>query len=343
MDGLFVSSRENACTLAIIKSPLSSLLNFANLSFKGVLRLLSYQHSFHAGNHADVLKHSILCALLSKLVAKPKPFFYLDTHAGSACYDIDNNPKNDTLVASKLTISDDTPQVLKYYINVIHPYLAKYTYPGSPLVADETIALLTRSNDDLQEAVDKSNLQLSELHPSAFETLQMWMRPTGFHSHQRDGFELLNALMPPKPNRGLVLIDPPYEQANEYDQVVQSVANAIKKWPNGTFCIWYPLLSPERIDRQTRTIELTPKHGLSEDMLLSFTKVALAANVGLLDIKFVYQSPSTEVGMYGSGMAIFNPPWQVDICIAEVLSFLKNNVQIDSNELSSIKWLAPAP
>lgn len=310
---------------------------------KGVTPLLSYQHSFHAGNHADVLKHITLCAVLSKLVAKPKPFFYLDTHAGSGCYEIGNNPKNDPLVASKLPLSESTPKVIKDYINVISPYLAKSTYPGSPLVAEEAITLFSASNDALIETVSCSNLQLSELHPTAFETVQTWMRPTDFHCHQRDGFELLNALMPPKPNRGLVLIDPPYEQANEYEYVIQSVSNAIKKWPNGTFCVWYPLLSPQRIDRETQAIEDSPKHGFSEDMLLSFAAVAKAAKVGLLDIKFANQSPSTEIGMYGSGMAIFSPPWQLDSCMDDVLLFLKNNVQIDANELSSINWIVPAP
>jgi len=305
--------------------------------------LLSYQHSFHAGNHADVLKHSTLCAVLSKLMAKSKPFFYLDTHAGSACYEIDGKSKHDTLVASNLPLNDATPKVLKVYLDIIAPFIAKSNYPGSPIVADEAITLFSDANEALQQAIDNSNLQLNELHPSAFQTLQMWMKPTHFHCHQRDGFELLNALMPPKPNRGVVLIDPPYEQSKEYNQVVESISNAIKKWPNGIFCVWYPLLSPQRVDRHSNDIEDSPKHGLSEDMLVSFTKIAKAANVGLLDIKFAYQSPSTDVGMYGSGMAVFNPPWQLDVCMEEILLYLNENVQLDSNQLSSMNWLAPAP
>ena len=304
--------------------------------------MLSYQHSFHAGNHADVLKHITLCALLNKLVAKPKPFFYLDTHAGSACYEIDHNPKNDPLVATNLPVNDGTPKIVKSYLNIIQSFFAKSTYPGSPLIVEEVLTLFAGTNEASKQAIKHSNLHLSELHPAAFETLHLWMRNTGFHSHQRDGFELLNALMPPKPNRGLVLIDPPYEQAKEYDQLIQSVSNAIKKWPNGTFCIWYPLLSPERIDRQTKAIEYSPKHGFSEGMLLSLTGVAKAANVGLLDIRFANQLPSTEVGMYGSGMAIFNPPWQVDLDLQEVLLYLENNLQVESNDLSAINWLAPS-
>ena len=108
-------------------------------------------------------------------------------------------------------------------------------------------------------------------------------------------------------------------------------------------CVWYPLLSPQRIDRHTNDIEDTPKHGLSEDMLLSFTNVANTAKVGLLNIKFAYQSPASDVGMYGSGMAIFNPPWQVDVCINEILLYLQQHVQKDSNELSSLSFLALAP
>lgn len=305
--------------------------------------MLSYQHSFHAGNHADVLKHITLCALLNKLVGKPKPFFYLDTHAGSACYEIDSNPKNDPLVATNLPVNDDTPKIVKNYLSIIQSFLAKSTYPGSPLIADEALTLFADTNEAVKEAIEQSNLQLSELHPSAFESLHMWTRNSLFHSHQRDGFELLNALMPPKPNRGLVLIDPPYEQAKEYDQVVHSLTNAIKKWPNGTFCIWYPLLSPERIDRQTQNVEYSPKHGFSEGMLSSLAALAKVANIGLLDIRFANQLPSTEVGMYGSGLAIFNPPWQVDIDLQEALLYLNNNLQIESNDLSAINWLAPSP
>jgi 23S rRNA (adenine2030-N6)-methyltransferase len=305
--------------------------------------LLSYQHSFHAGNHADVLKHITLCALLKKLLVKPKPFFYLDTHAGSACYEVGNNLINDPLAATNLPVDETTPQIVKSYLSIIESFLAKSAYPGSPLVANEALSLFAGTDEALKQAISRSNLQLCELHPSAFEALYMWTRRSGFHSHHRDGFELLNALMPPKPNRGLVLIDPPYEQAKEYDQVVQSVSNAIKKWPNGSFCIWYPLLSPERIDRQTQALEYSPKHGFSEGMLLSLTGVAKAANVGLLDIKFAKQLPSIEVGMYGSGMVIFNPPWQIDVDLEDALSYLNKNVQTEANDLSAISWLAPSP
>lgn len=305
--------------------------------------MLSYQHSFHAGNHADVLKHITLCAVLRKLLIKPKPFFYLDTHAGSGCYEVEDDVKHDPVVAASLPLQDDTPEVIKRYLGIVQAYLAKSSYPGSPLIVSEAIASFADGNEPIEQAIVNANMHLSELHPSAFETLKMWMRSSSFHSHQRDGFELLNALLPPKPNRGLVLIDPPYEQAKEYDQVVHSVLNAIKKWPNGIFCVWYPLLSPERIDRKTQDIEYSPKHGFSEGMLSSLTDIAKAANIGLLDVKFANQSPSTDVGMYGSGMAIFNPPWQLESDLQESLLYLCEHLKFDSNELSGINWLAPAP
>jgi len=305
--------------------------------------LLSYQHSFHAGNHADVLKHITVCATLSKLVAKPKPFFYLDTHAGSACYVIDDNPKNDKVVAKSVNCDEDSPEAVKHYYTIIQPFLSKFSYPGSPLVADGLLDLLIDANENIAQVVSNSNLQLNELHPSAAASLSKWMRPTDFNCHMRDAFEFLNASMPPKPNRGMVLIDPPYEQAKEYRQVSEAVANAVKKWPSGVFCIWYPLLSPERIDRRSGEVEASPKHELSEDMLLQFTDIAKAAKVGLLDIRFAYQSPSSEVGMYGSGMVIFSPPWQLEKSMQEVLLYLTQHLQLDTNKLSSLNWLAPAP
>lgn len=305
--------------------------------------MLSYQHSFHAGNHADVLKHVTLCAILSKLVVKPKPFFYLDTHAGSAGYEIEKSAKHDSVTALKMSVNDSTPDLMKTYISLVETYLTKSLYPGSPLIAEELLSSFSSENESIRNALRKSNLQLNELHPNAFETLRKWMKPTDFHCHNRDAFEILKALTPPKPNRGVILIDPPYEQIEEYSKVVHSVSNAIKKWSSGIYCIWYPLLSPERVNRITDTIEDSPKHGLSEEMLLAFTDIAKSANIGLLSITFANQTPSSEIGMYGSGMAIFNPPWKIETSLNEILDYLTNNVKIDTNELSSIKWLAAAP
>jgi 23S rRNA (adenine2030-N6)-methyltransferase len=280
--------------------------------------MLSYLHSFHAGNHADVIKHITLVGLLDKLQQKPKPFFYLDTHAGDGAYDTQESINKDPLLATDITrlcrdMQDDTPTYIKQYANIIAPYLDKKLYPGSPLVAFEKISALPHM---------QHNLHLSEMHPSAFDGLRTWTTSGDFQLHKRDGFELLNALVPPKPNRGMVLIDPPYEQAQEYQQVIDALAHALKKWPQGIFAIWFPLLSPTRLDRKTQEITNNPKSGLSEKMLKQLANIAAMHKSGMLELRFVKQRASEKIGMYGSGMVIINPPWQFDESIASSLDAL---------------------
>jgi 23S rRNA (adenine2030-N6)-methyltransferase len=305
--------------------------------------LLSYQHAFHAGNHADVLKHATLCLLIRALTLKAKPFFYLDTHAGNGCYEIEGQSHHDEVAALSLHITAQTPPEIADYIRVIEPYIAKSIYPGSPLVVWDMLELLVKEKGYEVDFFSSANLQLSELHPGAFDDLKQWTRHTDFHCHHRDGLELLKAITPPKPNRGLVLIDPPYEKASEYEQLVESMTKALTKWQNGIYCIWYPLLSPQRIDRISGEIVPSPKHGLSEDMLDSFTALASKHKVGLLDIHFAHQAPSQDIGMYGSGMVIFNPPWQLDESLKTALEYLQNNMQGNVNDLSRVSMLVPPP
>ena len=294
--------------------------------------MLSYQHSFHAGNHADVLKHLTLLALLEKLQQKQKPFFYLDTHAGNGCYELpestqDDKGKYDQLMASSLSAKKaNGNSIIKQYQSVIKSYIEKGMYPGSPLILE----VLKRDID---------NMHVNELHPQAFAELAKWLKRSKIHSHKRDAFELLNALTPPKPNRGMVLIDPPYEQAQEYQQVVDAVTKAVHKWPQGIFAVWYPLLSPMRLNRNTKAQEINPKSGMSEDMLAAFSKIAVN---GLLNVKFVLQAPSDEMGMYGSGLAIINPPWQIDETLKGIVEAMESQLKTDSNTLSGVEWLVNA-
>jgi 23S rRNA (adenine2030-N6)-methyltransferase len=311
--------------------------------------LLSYEHAFHAGNHADVLKHASVCALLRALSSKPKPFFYLDTHAGSGCYEIEGHSHHDDVAARLLTAQDGAaisnllPTAIADYVQIIKPYLSKASYPGSPLIVSDMLELLGQEKAPLCDIFLSNNLQLSELHPSAFALLKQWMSPTPFHCHHRDGLELLNALTPPKPKRGLVLIDPAYEQASEYAQLVDSVSKALTKWRNGIFCIWYPLLSPQRLDRVTHEVVDTPKHGLSEKMVTAFTDIAARLGVGLLDIRFAQQAPSTNIGMYGSGMLIINPPYQIQSTLQGLLQYLQKHLKQGENNLSALSILVPSP
>jgi 23S rRNA (adenine2030-N6)-methyltransferase len=300
--------------------------------------VLSYQHSFHAGNHADVLKHLTLVAVLERLNIKAKPYFFLDTHAGDGIYDLNSkqalqNAEAKTGVlkfdfsAQEIEEKDKTgesvSELLDTYLNIINKYAADEEYPGSPLVA----AALLRKGD---------NAFAAELHPQAFESLKNNCRRTAIKAQHRDGYEMMNAVLPPTPNRGAVLIDPPYEQASEYDQVADAVFKAVKRWPIGIYMIWYPLLSDTREDRKTGEIVNNPKAALSAKMLSQFSGLDVKS---VLNIQFCSVKPSVAVGMYGSGMCIINPPWQLENDLKDILAIIQKQLSGDNNQLSKVEWL----
>jgi 23S rRNA (adenine2030-N6)-methyltransferase len=305
--------------------------------------LLSYQHAFHAGNHADVLKHISLIALLGKFNQKAKPYFALDTHAGTGYYDLDNQPtKADALAFTQLLnayhrgdIEHTSAKAYLCYVNSLH---SKAMYPGSPMLLSQ----FARAQD---------NLHANELSAPMFKALEDAFNDTRFATnkeadksahvqlHQRDAFELTKAITPPSPNRGFILIDPPYEQASEYEQVAGAVEGALKKWRNGTFMIWYPLLSASRINRKTKIVEANPKAKQSAKMLRNLAQSASQhCTGGMLSIEFANQAPSEKVGMYGSGVCIINPPYKIDEDLNSLLVLLQRYVQQDGNQLSSLTW-----
>lgn len=302
--------------------------------------MLSYQHAYHAGNHADVLKHIVLIAVLEKLSKKAKPFFALDTHAGAGIYDLANAPSHadvtafDKLVAANVLINSDS-SALNNYCTLINELKSKSLYPGSPML----LSYFSRNQD---------NVHVNELSAAIFIELEQaadmfTVNGVKLHLHQRNGFELLKALMPPSPNRGMVLIDPPYEQAKEYQDVISAATDALKKWPNGTYMIWYPLLSPTRINRTSKIVERNPKADESANMLKQLCHISeQTCTGGLLTVEFANVAPSENIGMYGSGICLINPPYQIEQSLNEVLTLLKRYVQKDNNDLSALKWqLAP--
>jgi len=300
--------------------------------------VLSYQHSFHAGNHADVLKHLTLVAVLERLNIKAKPYFFLDTHAGDGIYDLNSKQalqnaeaKTGVLkfdlssqeIEEKDKTGESVSELLDTYLNIINKYAADEEYPGSPLVA----AALLRKGD---------NAFAAELHPQAFESLKNNCRRTAIKAQHRDGYEMMNAVLPPTPNRGAVLIDPPYEQASEYDQVADAVFKAVKRWPIGIYMVWYPLLSDTREDRKTGEIVSNPKAALSDKMLSQLSGLDVKS---VLNIQFCSVKPSATVGMYGSGMCIINPPWQLENDLKDILAIIQEQLSGDNNQLSKVEWL----
>lgn len=259
--------------------------------------MLSYRHHFHAGNHADVLKHISLMLILTAMKRKEKPMFYLDTHSGAGIYDLKsemsqkNNEQREGIL--KIWGRGDIPESIKPYIDLLermNPTGKLNMYPGSPWVAHQLLD-------------ERDRLVLNELHSSDVQILADLTRH--FHNmkvfHQ-DGLLQLNALLPPAERRGLIFIDPSYEIKSDYAEVAHAVIKAHKKFSNGVYAIWYPLL---KSGVHYPLLDLIEQSGIDNIFNIEFK-----ANV------------NRDAGMYGSGMLIINPPFQVDKQIREVVKWL---------------------
>jgi len=262
--------------------------------------MLSYRHAFHAGNHADVLKHFVELELLRYLAQKEKPFWYIDTHAGAGCYELDSeyaekNAEYESGIA-RLWDATDLPASLAEYVAMVkyfNPDGVLHLYPGSPLVA-------------LDSMRDQDRLRLYELHPTDFEILEQNFAEHSTHvlMLKADGFGALKALLPPPPRRALVLIDPPYEEKLDYQRVVSSLQEGLKRFASGTYAVWYPQL------QRSESEQLPDK--LKQLDVKSWLHVALSV-----------QTPSADgFGMHGSGMFVLNPPWTLHATLQEVMPVL---------------------
>lgn len=262
--------------------------------------MLSYRHAFHAGNHADVLKHYIEVQLLRYLTKKDKPFWYIDTHAGAGCYSLDSgyamqNAEYESGIA-RLWEHDDLPASLAEYVALvkhINPDGQLKLYPGSPLVALESL----RKQD---------RMRLFELHPTDSEILQQNFAGHGTQilMQTADGFSALKSLLPPPPRRALVLIDPPYEDKQDYLRVVSALHEGLKRFAGGMYTVWYPQLQRAEARQLPEQLKKLP--------VKSWLHVALSV-----------QAPGEDgFGMHGSGMFIFNPPWTLHAELQQVMPYL---------------------
>ncbi len=249
--------------------------------------MLSYRHGFHAGNHADVLKHVALVALLRILTRKDKPLLVLDTHAGAGMYSLEQGfaVKNAEFRngIALLWGRDDLPAPVADYLDQVRAVNSDGVlrhYPGSPRVA---LGML-RPQD---------RLRLFELHSTEGQVLAQQFARDGRRVSVTagDGFAGLKAVLPPPSRRGLVLIDPSYELASDYRKVVAALGDGMQRFATGTYAVWYPLL------QRRESIELSDK-------------LRKATSVDWLDVALQVKAPSpTGLGLHGSGMFIVNPPW----------------------------------
>ena len=278
--------------------------------------MLSYRHAFHAGNHADVLKHFIEVQLLRYLSQKDKPFWYIDTHAGAGCYALDSgyavqNAEYENGIA-RLWSRDDLPAPLADYVALvqgINPDGELKLYPGSPLVAQ---ALLR----------EQDRMRLFELHPTDSEILRGNFAGQGTQVlvQTADGFGVLKSLLPPPPRRALVLIDPPYEDKQDYQRVVSSLYEGLKRFAHGVYSVWYPQLQRAEAKQLPEQLKQLP--------VKSWLNVVLSVQ-GLSEDGF---------GMHGSGMFILNPPWLLHGVLQEVMPYLVKHLGRDEQAVYTLEF-----
>ncbi|MDR5820499.1 23S rRNA (adenine(2030)-N(6))-methyltransferase RlmJ [Caballeronia sp. LZ043] len=270
--------------------------------------MLSYRHAFHAGNHADVLKHAIVIQMLQYLGQKDKSYWYIDTHAGAGVYALTEgfaakNAEFETGIG-KLWERDDLPPLLADYVaevKALNPDGAMRFYPGSPYLAWRTMR-------------EQDRMRLFELHSTEIDVLRHNFRDAGRRAmiYAGDGFDGIKALLPPPPRRALVLIDPSYEDKRDYARALECLQEGLKRFATGTYAVWYPLVT--RVESQRFADQLK----------------AIRPNGWLHASLTVRKPPADGLGLFGSGMFVLNPPYTLARDLKEALPRLVELLGEDS-------------
>jgi 23S rRNA (adenine2030-N6)-methyltransferase len=281
---------------------------------------MNYRHAFHAGNFADVFKHAIFARVLTHLARKDSPFRILDTHAGTGIYDITGETANRTGEAQDgigRIWGRDLPAVLTEFLS---PYIKTVAalneagklrlYPGSPEVARR----LSRPQD---------RIALCELHPDDHALLRAAMAwDARVTTLALDGWTALNAQVPPKERRGVVLIDPPFEKPGELQRLASSLARAHAKWPTGTYMLWYPIKNPLDTDDFARAIrQLNLPSTLRTELWI--------------------RAPREPQRLNGNGLIIVNPPWTLAGELNAVLPDLAGLLAQGEGASGRTDWIVP--
>ena len=280
---------------------------------------MNYRHAFHAGNFADVFKHSILLGLLESMKGKQGAFCYFDTHAGRGRYDLRGEEATRTREyaggVQRLLSVTRLPSVLHVYVNLVRALNNGQTnelavYPGSPLLA----SLVLRAQD---------RGILCELQEDEAAALKAVFRGDArFAVHQRDGYEALKALTPPAQKRGIVLIDPPFEaQTAEFVQIEEALAAALTRWPKAVYAVWYPIKLRQHIVPFHRW--LTERSGASR----------------VLAAELLLHPDNSALRLNGCGMVILNAPWKFEKQLEELLPVLRETLAQSRYGAQRLEWL----
>ncbi len=261
--------------------------------------MLAYRHAFHAGNHADVLKHVTLALVLRYMNGKDKPYRLVDTHAGAGGYSLEGpyaQKKGEFEQGiARLWTRDDLPEAVADYVALVRRFNPQGTleqYPGSPAFAQ----MLLRAKDQLR---------LYELHPTDYRILASYLGAAkGAEVHHADGFEGLKGQLPPSTRRAVVLIDPSYEGHGDYARVIATLRDALQRFAEGVYMVWYPQVQKLEAAQLPRRLEaLAPK--------------------GWLHARLTVQRPDSQgFGLAGSGVFVINPPFTLHDQLAAVLPWL---------------------
>ena len=269
--------------------------------------MLSYRHAFHAGNHADVLKHYVLGLVLKHAKQKDKPFWYIDTHAGAGMYSLSEGYATQNAEfkdgIDKLIRASNLTKLLADFVDQIKSFNTGNSldfYPGSPAIAQDFL----RTHD---------KMRLFELHSNdcnlLIENFKGQSKQTKIE--MQDGFAGIKAYLPPPPRRAVVLIDPPYEDKQDYQRVVSCIKDSLSRFATGTYMVWYPLLQRDEPDEMIES--------LMQLNAPSWLHVALTIH-----------APSDDgYGMHGSGLFIINPPWTLPNSLAETMPVLTQLLALD--------------
>ena len=267
--------------------------------------MLSYRHSYHAGNHADVLKHIVLTLCINALKEKEKPFLYLDTHSGAGRYLLksEHSEKTGEYLSgiNLLWQQPNIPELLNTYLSVIkryNPFSELKYYPGSPLIAKQ----LLRQQD---------KLNLTELHPTDYPLLrQEFSKDKRAKVLREDGFAQLKSKLPHEFRRGIILIDPSYEIKEDYQIIPKALFEAYKRFATGVYLIWYPVVS------RTQT----------QKMIDSIIKLGIRR---ISQFELAIKPDNNQKGMTASGILVINPPWKLHEQMQTILPWLKNTLDVE--------------
>lgn len=280
---------------------------------------MNYRHGYHAGNFADVLKHAVLCRVLVHLLEKPAPFRVIDTHAGAGLHDLTGPEASKTgewregigrLLGAKL--EPEIRALLAPYLDAVaacNPRGRLTTYPGSPALVKNFLRMQDR-------------LIACELDPRAASSLERSLgEDVRVKAIAIDGWTALSAYVPPKERRGVILIDPPFEEPDEFSRLAQGLETAHRKWATGIYMLWYPIKQPDEV--------------------LAFNRrLARCGIAKILHLELVVAPGADATKLQGCGLIVVNPPWTLEGELKQLLPALAAVLSRDGKGRTTLDWLA---